>query len=128
MYFLKFTIRPILLATLWISASEFARNEYLLKSHWIRHYADMGLVFPAEPINGVVWGLWSLLFAVAIFLLSRKFTILQTALFLWFTVFVMMWVVIGNLGVLPFSILGKAIPLSLLETFVATWLVARYSD
>ena len=128
MSFIKFTVRPVLLATAWISLSEFARNEYLLQSKWIRHYADMGLVFPAEPVNGMVWGLWSLLFAIAIYWLSRKFTIVQTALFLWFTGFLMMWVVTGNLGVLPFSILGWAIPLSLLETFVATWLVTRYSD
>jgi hypothetical protein len=39
---LKNTIIPILLATVWISISEFVRNEFLLKSYWIDHYESMG--------------------------------------------------------------------------------------
>ncbi|RMG57875.1 MAG: hypothetical protein D6722_24250 [Bacteroidetes bacterium] len=65
---------PILLATVWISFSEFARNEFLLKSQWVAHYAAMGLDFPGAPVNGAVWGLWSLLFALVIYLISRRFT------------------------------------------------------
>ena len=60
----KQTILPILLATIWISISEFARNEFLLKSYWKDHYQSLGLVFPSEPINGAAWGLWSLCFAI----------------------------------------------------------------
>jgi hypothetical protein len=36
-----------------------------------------------------------------------------------------MWVVIGNLNVLPTGILLYAIPLSLLEAFVAAWIIKR---
>jgi hypothetical protein len=39
----------------------------------------------------------------------------------------MMWVVIGNLGVLPEGLLYVAIPLSFLETFVAAWIVKKMS-
>ena len=45
MNFLKKTILPILLATIWISVSEFLRNELLFKSYWIEHYKNLGLVF-----------------------------------------------------------------------------------
>jgi ABC-type microcin C transport system permease subunit YejE len=48
------TILPILLAFVWISLSEFARNEFLLKSYWVEHYESMGLTFPSEPVNGIV--------------------------------------------------------------------------
>jgi len=119
------TVLPILAATAWIGASEFFRNEVLLKSHWVDHYRGLGLVFPSEPLNGAVWGLWSLLLAIAIFIMLKKFTPLRAALLAWFVAFVMMWVVIGNMGVLPAGLLYAAVPLSLLETFVAAFIIAR---
>jgi hypothetical protein len=125
MKFLKTTILPILLATIWISLSEFVRNEFIVKSFWINHYQNLGLTFPELPINNTVWGLWSLLMAIAIFIISGKFTFLQTILISWFVCFVLMWVVVGNLGILPFGLLVYAIPLSLLEVFIATWIIKK---
>lgn len=119
------TVAPVLLATLWISLSEFARNEFLLKAYWTDHYAGMGLDFPDAPINGAMWGLWSLLFALAIFFLLKQFSLRDTTLLAWLMAFLMMWVVTGNLAVLPFRILYLAIPLSLIETFVAAWIIQR---
>ena len=124
---LKKTVLPILLATIWISISEFARNELLLKSYWTRHYENMGLVFPSEPANGAIWGLWSMLFALAIYFLSKRFNLVETTLLSWFMAFVMMWVVLGNMGVLPHGLLYIAVPLSLLEALVATYIVVRLS-
>lgn len=122
---MKKKVLPVLLATLWISISEFVRNEFLLKSNWISHYNNLGLVFPSEPVNGAVWGLWSLLFAITIYIISKKFTLLETTLFSWFIGFVLMWVVLGNLHVLPWAILYLAIPLSLLETFLASYIIKK---
>ena len=121
----KKTILPIFLVTIWISLSEFVRNELLFKSYWIDHYQKLGLVFPSEPINGAMWGLWSLLFAIAIYFISKKFSLIQTTLLAWLVGFVLMWVVIGNLGVLPYGLLLFAIPLSLLESFVAAYIMKR---
>lgn len=126
MKFLKNTILPVLLATIWISVSEFLRNEILFKSYWTDHYQQLGLTFPSEPINGAMWGVWSLLFAIAIFILAKKYTLFQTTFLSWFMAFVMMWVVVGNLNVLPFGLLVFAVPLSLLEAFVAVWIVVRF--
>ncbi|MBK7410041.1 MAG: hypothetical protein IPL49_20490 [Saprospirales bacterium] len=120
---LKKTVLPILLATIWISISEFVRNELLLKSYWTAHYEKLGLVFPSEPVNGAIWGLWSLLFAIAIFILSKKFSLIQTTLLSWYVGFVLMWVVIANMGVLPGGLLLAAVPLSLLEAFLASYIV-----
>lgn len=122
---LKKTVFPVIAATLWISISEFFRNELLFKSYWVNHYQNLGLSFPSEPLNGAVWGLWSLLFAIAIFIFSKKFTFMQTTLFSWFVGFILMWVVIWNLGVLPVSLLLFAIPLSFLETFVAAFILKK---
>jgi hypothetical protein len=123
----KKTILPVFLATIWISISEFVRNEFIVKSFWTNHYHQLGLIFPSEPINGAIWGIWSLLFAISIFIIAKKFTLIQTTFLSWFMAFVMMWVVIGNLGVLPFGLLLYAIPLSILESFVAAWIIKKLS-
>jgi hypothetical protein len=124
---LKRTVLPILLSTIWISVSEFVRNEFLLKSYWTGHYEGMGIVFPSEPVNGAIWGLWSLLFAVAIYILSRRFNLIETTFLSWYMAFVMMWIVIGNMGVLPDGLLYIAVPLSLLEALVATFIIVKLS-
>lgn len=128
MLFLNKTMLPILVATIWISLSEFVRNELFLKGYWISHYQSLGLVFPEEPVNGGIWGFWSFLFAIAIFIISRKFSLIQTTLLSWLVGFVMMWVVIGNLGVLPSRILFIAVPLSLLESFGAAWIILKLAS
>jgi hypothetical protein len=125
MKYLKNTILPILLATIWISISEFARNQLLFKSYWTDHYQGLGLTFPAAPVNGAMWGVWSMLFAIFIFIIAKKFTLLQTTFIAWLAGFVMMWVVIGNLDVLPYSLLWFAVPLSLLEAFIAAWILKK---
>ncbi|MBL7938475.1 MAG: hypothetical protein JNL43_03870 [Flavobacteriales bacterium] len=118
-------VLAILAATVWISINEFVRNQLVLVDQWTAHYSAMGLSFPAAPINGAVWGLWALLFAVVIFILARRFSLLHTAALAWSIGFVLMWVVIGNLGVLPFSILPVAVPWSIVEAFGAAWVVKK---
>jgi len=127
MMFFRKTILPILSATLWISVSEFLRNELLFKSYWTEHYENLGLVFPSEPLNGSVWGLWSLLFATAIFIIAKKFSLIQTTLLSWFVAFVLMWMVIWNMNVLPQGLLYFAAPLSLFETFLAAWIIKKFT-
>ncbi|MCB9211581.1 MAG: hypothetical protein H6609_19635 [Ignavibacteriales bacterium] len=122
---IKKTVCPILLATLWVSISEFVRNEFLLKSCWTEHYQSLGLVFPSEPINGIVWGLWSFCFAISIFFISKKYLLIQTTLLSWFVGFVLMWIVTWNMNVLPIKILLFAVPLSLLETFLASLIIIK---
>lgn len=122
---MKKTVLPVLLATMWIGLSEFVRNQFLFKSYWTAHYASLGLVFPEKPVNGALWGVWSLLFAVAISVIAKKFTLVQTTLLAWFVGFVFMWVVIGNLGVLPLGLLPFAVPLSFLEAFLAALIIKK---
>ncbi len=105
--------------TIWISLSEFSRNQLIFKSFWTDHYASLGLVFPERPINGAMWGVWSLTFAVVIYFLVKQFPIRQAAAISWLSGFVLMWIAIGNLRVLPVGLLLPAIPLSIIEAYVA---------
>lgn len=110
---------PILLSGLWITTSEFVRNELLFKSYWVEHYESLGLEFVTKPVNGIIWTIWSFLFAALIFVLLKKFSIKETLLIAWSIGFVLMWLVSYNLQVLPLQLLIFAVPLSMLEVGVA---------
>lgn len=126
MKLLPSTVLPIISAAAWIGIAEFIRNEHLFKSFWINHYHNLGLVFPSAPVNAMVWGIWSLCYAVFIFILSQKYSLLPTSLLSFFAGFVMMWLVIGNLGVLPYPMLLLAIPLAWLESVVAALIIWKF--
>jgi hypothetical protein len=115
-------ILAIAFTGIWINASEFLRNEVLLKSYWLNHYQSLGLTFPSAPINGAVWMVWGFIFATSIYLLSQKFSLLQTAIISWLIAFVLMWIALWNLNVLPSGILVYAVPLSLLECLVGAYI------
>lgn len=112
---------------LWVNASEFFRNEVLLKSYWVDHYRTLGLEFPSAPVNGMMWMVWGFLFAAVIRMLSEKYHLVRATLLSWTVGFVLMWIVIWNLLVLPLPLLLFAVPLSLLEAFIGTLLCQKIS-
>jgi hypothetical protein len=120
-------IISVIIAGLWVNASEFFRNNVLLKSYWAEHYKSLGMIFPSEQKNGMIWVIWGFLYAIAIYLISRKFNLVQTALISWFMAFVLMWAVTLNLNVLPIGILVYAVPLSLVEALVGSYICMRIS-
>ena len=119
------SVVAVLAITAWVSINEFVRNQVVLPGPWSEHYAALGLEFPAAPVNGAVWGLWALLFAIAVVWLARRHPLWSTGLTVWWVGFALMWVVIGNLGVLPLDILPVAVPWSLVEAFGAAWIAHR---
>ena len=117
----------LLLTGIWVNASEFVRNEVLLKTYWVDHYQSLGMTFPSEPKNGMIWIAWGFLFAAAIYVISRKFNVIQTAFITWFMAFVMMWIVTLNLNILPGAIIIYAVPLSLLEALLGSYICVKIS-
>lgn len=114
----------ILASGAWIGLSEFTRNELCFKKLWIDKYANMGLGFPSEMVNNALWGVWSLLLAGMIVYLTLKLKFWETVIISWMAAFVMMWVVIGNLNVLPETLLWFAVPWSIAEVLLAS-VIAR---
>jgi hypothetical protein len=112
-----------LAAGVWINVSEFLRNETLFKGHWLAKYETLGLEFPSAPVNGALWGLWGFTFAGCIIAVRRQNTFLGTIALCWTLGFVLMWIVIGNLNVLPLGLLPIAVPWSLAEVALAVVLV-----
>ncbi|MBU1214125.1 MAG: hypothetical protein KKF58_02710 [Gammaproteobacteria bacterium] len=123
----KRNILAVMAAGTWINASEFFRNEVLIKDLWAEHYRSLGLAFPSAPVNGMLWMLWGFVFAAMILAVSRRFDLLQTTLICWLMAFVLMWIVIWNLLVMPAGLLTFALPLSLLEVFIAAYLCMKLS-
>jgi len=121
------SILAVFLTGLWVNASEFFRNEILLKGCWVSHYRSLGMTFPSGPVNSMIWAVWGVLFSLAIYVMSRRFSLLQTALLSWFAGFVLMWIVTLNLNVLPAAILVYAVPLGMLEAFVGSWICLKTS-
>lgn len=122
------SIKPVItvaMATLWIAFSEFFRNQLVLKSVWENHFTNLGLVFPSKPINGFIWMLWSLVFVLIIFYISKEVSFKKSIIFSWVYGFVLMWLVLGNLLVLPINILFLAIPLSMFEVFIANLIIYK---
>ena len=126
MKIIKKTVLPILLTGIWINISETIRWVFLIESYWIEHYQQLGIVFPTGPVTGIIWMIWGFMFASIIFILTRKFTLLQTTLLSWSFVFVMLWIVLGNVNMLPAGMLWIVVPLSLLEAYVGAWICKRY--
>jgi hypothetical protein len=120
--------RPVLavaLAGVWVNLCEFVRNQVLFLPQWQAHYRDMGLVFPAQLVNAVLWVVWSFLLAGMAFAISRRLGLWQTTFIAWVMAFVMMWVVIWNLSVLPLGILPIAVPFSLVEALGAAFICRK---
>lgn len=119
------TIAAIVAAWAWVGFSEFLRNQLLFEQLWVDHYRSLGLDFPNAPLNAALWMVWALVFVGVVWVISRRFSLWQTAALAWVLGFVLMWLVIGNLGVLPFVLLGFAVPLSMIEAAGAAFIVAR---
>jgi hypothetical protein len=51
--------------------------------------------------------------------------LVSTTFITWLAAFVLMWLVVGNMAVLPFGILVYAIPLSLIEVALASWIILK---
>jgi len=59
------------------------------------------------------------------FAISRRFSLWRTTFIAWVLGYVMMWVVIWNLSVLPVGILPVAVPFSFVEALGATFICRK---
>ena len=115
-------VLAVVLSGVWVNLCEFVRNQLLLLPQWQAHYRGMGLAFPSQPLNAMMWVVWSFLLAGMAYAISRRFGLWQTALIAWVMAFVMMWVVIWNLSALPLGILPIAAPFSFIEVLGAAFI------
>jgi len=114
----KKSILPILLTGIWLNVSGTIRWIFLIEPYWIEKYKELNLIYQSDLINNIVWMIWGFFFAFIIYVLSKKFKLMQTTLLSWLAIYVMMWMVVWNVGVLPVKMLWINIPLSFIDAYV----------
>jgi hypothetical protein len=123
---MKRNILSTVFAGIWVTVSEFIRNEFLFKNYWITHYNSLGLDFVTLPVNGIMWMVWSFLFAYLLYRLLHHFSLWDAVCIGWMFAFLLMWITVYNLQVLPLGLLLFAVPLSILETLVAGLIIKKF--
>ena len=123
---MKKYLLAILVAGVWMNVSEFIRNEFVIKHVRVDGFNAIGLPFPSEPVNGAVWGLWAFLLVSVLALLTTKLDVLKSTVISWLLGFVLLWIALWNIGVLPSGLLYWAIPWSFVEVYVAALICSRF--
>lgn len=117
----------ILAAAVWISLAEFIRTEFFTGTGTSFAY-DSGLHhLYADRYSGNAIGFWALVISLLMFLFSRKFNLWITTFTGWLAGFILMWAIMRNAGDIEGSSLAFIVPLSLLETMFAAWIIFRIS-
>ena len=118
-------IWQILIVSIWINIFETLRWILFAKPEIDMHFKAANLVLPNEPINNLLWLIWGIIIAVMIFIVSKKFKVLQTTFIVWITVYVMHWIALWNMAVLPINILWLAVPLTFINVLAGA-LISKY--
>jgi hypothetical protein len=114
----------VVVLAVWINLAETVRWMAYTKPRFDALYHSRGLELPSGPVNNILWLIWGAAIAYIVYMLARKFTLLQTTLLTWLGAFVLVWIALWNSAVLPPEILPVVAPLSLVTVFVAA-LIAR---
>ena len=125
---LKKTILPMLLTGIWINTSITIGWILILESYWIDKYQSLNLVFPTGLINNIAWMIWGFMLAIIIFIISKKFSPVQTTFLAWFVSFIMPWTMIWTIGVLPTGMLLFNIPNTLFVTYIGALICKRLTQ
>lgn len=121
----KKTIWQIFVISIWINIFESLRWILFAKPDVDTYFKAANLVLPNQPINNILWLIWGIIIAVMIFIISKKFSVLQTTFIVWITVYVMHWIALWNMTVLPINILWLAVPLTFINVLIGV-LISKY--
>jgi hypothetical protein len=116
----------VLLVSLWVNIFETLRWMLFAKPDIDIHFKAANLVLPNEPVNNILWLIWGIIIAVMIFIISKKFKVLQTTFIVWIIVYVMHWIALWNMAVLPINVLWLAVPLNFINVLVGALICNRF--
>ena len=99
------TIWLVIIIIIWINIAETLRWILFAKPYFIKHFQNRNIEPPGGPFYLIIWFVWGILISVIIFNISKKFSLLNSTLIIWFTVFSGIWIMLFNLKVITISIL-----------------------
>lgn len=108
-----------------MNISEFVRNEIFIKKIWVSGFNEIGLSFPSSPINGAVWGVWAFIFVAVLAWSTKSLDTLKSTIICWVCGFLLLWIAMWNMGVLPNGLLYWAVPWSFVEVYIAALICNR---
>lgn len=122
----KKAIWQILLVSLWINIFESLRWVIFAKPDIEMYFKAANHVLPNQPINNILWMVWGVIIAIMIFIISKRFKLLQTTFIVWITVYVMHWIALWNMAVLPINILWLAVPVIFIIILVGASICSKF--
>lgn len=122
------TIWQIFLVSIWINIFETLRWILFAKPDIEVYFKSNNFLLPNESLNNILWLVWGVIIAVMIFIISKRYKVLQTTFIIWITVYVMHWIALWNMAVLPIKILFLAIPLTFINVLVGVLISKHFHN
>jgi hypothetical protein len=121
----KKAIWQVIILSIWINAAETIRWIVFAKPYFISHYQKMNIEPPSGPLYLIIWFVWGVLLALLIYIISRKFSLIETTIIIWLSVYSGIWIMLFNLSLVTFQILFAIAAFCFIEIFIGS-LISKY--
>jgi len=120
----KKAIWPVVILSIWINVAETIRWMVFAKPYFVSHYQKMNIEPPGGPLYLIIWIVWGVLLAILIYIISRKFSWIETTIMVWLSVFSGMWIMLFNQSLVTFPVLLTLAAFCFIEILIAV-LIAK---
>ena len=118
-------IWQVIILSIWINIAETIRWIVFAKPYFVSHYQKMNMEPPSGPLYLIIWFVWGVLLALLIYIISRKFSFIETTIIVWLSVYSGIWIMLFNQSLVTFPILLTIATFCLIEIFIGT-LISKY--
>jgi hypothetical protein len=121
----KKAIWHVIIISIWINVAETIRWMVFAKPYFLSHTQKMNIEPPSGPLYLIIWLVWGVLLALFIYIISRKFSLIETTIIIWLSVYSGIWIMLFNLSLVTFPILVTIAAFCFIEIFFAA-LISKY--
>ena len=121
----KKAIWQVIILSIWINLAETIRWIAFAKPYFVNHTQNMNIEQPSGPLYLIIWFVWGVLLALLIYIISRKFSFIETTIIIWLSVYSGIWIMLFNLSLVTFPILIAIAAFCFIEIFVGS-LISKY--
>jgi hypothetical protein len=131
---IKHFVLTTLIVSIWINISEVFRYFIIVKPMMQEYLAMLPGAIPMNWIVFAIWGIWdTILTTLVVFIYwlvaqcfgNNLMSTIISATTSWALFFLLFWLGMVNMGLSPISVALIALPLSLLEMIVASWILSK---
>ena len=121
----KKAIWQVIILSIWINLAETIRWIAFSKPYFVNHTQNMNIEQPSGPLYLIIWFVWGVLLALLIYIISRKFSFIETTIIIWLSVYSGIWIMLFNQSLVTFPILIAIAAFCFIEIFVGS-LISKY--